>query len=188
MSAGISPQRSALTTAGRGGGAPRSGGVPHESGATGAPARENNNERGAAAVELALFLPMLILLVALSVGAVRMVADQNHLNQVTESAARFATRSSVDPLNPEPYSTARTSASVAAYVEHLSDLPILEVVVSPDPTTAYPGTDVTVSITVHHDAGPLADAANAVAGLIGKGPVFPEGGRPMHSAVTMRKE
>lgn len=146
------------------------------------------DERGAAAIELALFLPMLVLLVAFSVGAVRMIADQNHLNQVTESAARFATRSSVDPMNPEPYSTARTPAAVAAYVEEMSDLPVLEVVVTPDPTTAYPGTDVTVSITVHHDAGPLAGVANAVAGLIGKDPVFPEGGRPMQSAVTMRKE
>ena len=146
------------------------------------------SETGGAAVELALFLPILVLLVAASVGAVRMVADQNHLNQVTESAARFATRSSVDPLNPEPYGTARTAAAVAAYVEELSDLPVLEVVVTPEPTTAYPGTDVTVSITVHHDAGPLADAANAVAGLIGQDPVFPEGGRQMHSAVTMRKE
>ena len=146
------------------------------------------SERGAAAIELALFLPMLVLLVAFSVGAVRMVSDQNHLNQVTESAARFATRSSVDPLDPEPYSTVRTPAAVAAYVEELSDLPVLEVVVTPDPMTVYPGADVTVSITVHHDGGPLADAANAVAGLIGQDPVFPEGGRPMSSAVTMRKE
>lgn len=146
------------------------------------------NETGGAAVELALFLPILVLLVAASVGAVRMVADQNHLNQVTESAARFATRSSVDPMNPEPYSTRRTTAAVVAYVEELSDLPVLAVVVSPDPTLAYPGTDVTVSVTVQHDAGPLADAANAVAGLLGQDPVFPEGGRQMHSAVTMRKE
>lgn len=146
------------------------------------------NERGAAAVELALFLPVLILLVGLGVGAVRMVGDHNHLNQVTESAARFATRSSVDPMNPVPYSTRRTPEAVAAYVEELSRLPVLEVVVTPDPTIAYPGTDVTVSVTVHHDAGPLADLANAVADLIGQDHTFPEGGVQMRSAVTMRKE
>lgn len=146
------------------------------------------SEHGAAAVELALFLPMLVLLVAASVGAVRMVADQNHLNQVTESAARFATRSAIDPMNPELYSTRRTTAAVVAYVEQLADLPVLGVVVTPDPTLAYPGDDVTVSVTVQHDAGPLADAANAVAGLLGRAAVFPEGGRQMHSAVTMRKE
>lgn len=146
------------------------------------------SDTGAAAVELALFLPLLVLLMAASVGAVRMVADQNHLNQVTETAARYATRSSVDPLHPEPYSTRRTAAQVEAYVEDLSDLPVLEVLVTPDPTLAFPGTDVTVSVTVQHDAGPLADAANAVAGLLGQGPVFPEGGKQMQSAVTMRKE
>ena len=145
-------------------------------------------ERGAAAVELALFLPILILLMAASVGAVRMVADQNHLNQVTETAARYATRSSVDPMDAGPYTTRRTAAQVAAYVQELSDLPVLEVLVTPDPTLAYPGADVTVSVTVQHDAGPLADAANAVSGLLGQGPVFPEGGKQMRSAVTMRKE
>ena len=146
------------------------------------------DERGAAALELALFLPVLVLLVGLAVGAVRMVGDQNHLNQVTESAARFATRSAVDPMNPEPYRTRRTPEAVAAYVEELSDLPVLEVSVTPDPTIVYPGSDVTVSVTVHHDAGPLADLANTLVGLIGQDPVFPEGGLQMSSAVTMRKE
>ncbi len=149
--------------------------------------RRVDSERGAAAVELALFLPLLFLLAALSVGAVRMVADQNHLNQVTETAARYATRAAADP-GATTYSTRRTTAEVAAYVEELSDLPVLEVVVTPDPTLAYPGDDVTVAITVQHDAGPMADAANALTGVIGQGPVFPEGGKQMQSAVTMRKE
>lgn len=149
--------------------------------------RRIHPERGAAAVELALFLPLLVLLAALSVGAVRMVADQNHLNQVTETAARYATRAGTDP-GSVTYSTHRTTAEVIAYVEELSDLPVLEVLVTPDPTLAFPGDGVTVAITVQHDAGPLADAANALSGLIGQGPVFPEGGKQMQSAVTMRKE
>ena len=146
------------------------------------------SDKGAAAVELALFLPLLVLLAALSVGAVRMVADQNHLNQVTETAARYATRSAADPGSSGPYSTRRTTAEVTAYVESLSDLPVVETLVSPDPTLTFPGDDVTVTITVQHDAGPLADAANALVGLIGQDPVFPEGGMQMRSAVTMRKE
>ena len=146
------------------------------------------SERGAAAVELALFLPIMLLLAALSVGAVRMVADQNHLNQITESAARYATRSAADPGSSGPYSTRRTTAEVVAYVERLSDLPVLETLVSPEPALTFSGDDVTVTVTVQHDAGPLADAANALVGLIGQDPVFQEGGVQMRSAVTMRKE
>ena len=147
-----------------------------------------SSETGAAAVELALFLPVMILLAALSVGAVRLVADQNHLNQVTETAARYATRSAADPGSAGPYSTRRTVAEVKAYVETLSDLPVVETLVSPDPMLTFSGDDVTVTITVQHDAGPLADAANALVGLMGQGPVFQEGGVQMRSAVTMRKE
>ena len=177
--------RSPLTTAGRGGGAPRTGGVPHEPGLT-APRREN--ERGAAAIELALFLPMMALLIAMAVSATSLVSNQNHLNHVTESAARYATRAAGDPANPRPYGTAPTPPAIAAYVDEISDLPVVEVAVSPDPTLTYPGGDVTISVTLQHDAGPLGSVANAVSGLIGRDPVFPEGGMQLRSVATMRKE
>ena len=146
------------------------------------------NETGAAALELALFLPVMALLIALGVSTTGMVADQNHLNHVTENAARFATRAAGDPSHPGPYGARPTPAAVAAYVEELSELPVLEVSVTPDPALVYPGEDVTVAVTLQHDVGPLGSAANALAGLMGRDPVFPEGEVQMRSAVTMRKE
>lgn len=146
------------------------------------------DERGAAAIELVLFVPLLALLMAMAVSGTTLVADQNHLNQLTETAARYATRASDDPVNPRPHGAAPTTAAVAAYVAEISHLEVVEVTVSPDPTLVPAGSDVTVDVTVQRDGGPLADAANAVAGLFGEGPVFPEGGMQMRSAVTMRKE
>ena len=146
------------------------------------------DERGAAAIELALFLPMMALLIAMAVSATGLVSNQNHLNHVTETAARFATRAGDDPSNPRPHGTAPTPGAIAAYVEEISDLPVVQVQVTPDPTLTYPGGDVTVSVTLQHDAGPLGSVANAVSGLIGRDPVFPEGGMQLRSAVTMRKE
>lgn len=154
----------------------------------GRPRSTQRDERGAAALELALFLPVMALLIALGVGATGMVSDQNHLNQVTETAARFATRAADDPVNPGPYGTRPTPAAVAAYVEEISELPVVEVTVTPDPNLAFPGDDVTVAVTLQHDVGPLGHAANALAGLMGRDPVFPEGEVQMRSAVTMRKE
>ena len=146
------------------------------------------DQTGAAAIELALFLPFMALLLAMAVSTTGLVSDQNHLNHVTETAARFATRADDDPTSPRPHGTPPTAGAVAAYVEEISDLPVVEVTVTPDPTLTYPGGDVTVSVTLQHDAGPLGSVANAVSGLIGRDPVFPEGGMQMRSAVTMRKE
>lgn len=152
------------------------------------PKSATQSERGAAAVELALFGAILCLLVGASVGALRLVADNNHLNQVTEAATRYATRSSQDPNLIGTYRTRPTAAEVTAYVESISNLPVTAVEVTPDPTTAFPGDEVTVVVTVHHDAGPLADVANSLAGLIGQDPIFPDGGMELRSAVTMREE
>lgn len=67
------------TTARRGVGAPRPGGVPHESGLT-VPARAKNTERGAATVEFVLIFPLALALIALVLfagwlGLTRVILD-----------------------------------------------------------------------------------------------------------------
>src|SRR5688572_20727937 len=116
--------------------------------------------------ELVFFTPVLLLLVFVALAATEYLADRRHISYVTDQAARFATGAPADPLSPRPHGTPPTPTAVAAYVQEVSDLPVVEVNVTPDPTLLLNGTPVTVTVTMHHDLGPLADLADALAGLI----------------------
>lgn len=148
----------------------------------------NRDDRGASAVELALFLPLIALLVALGVTTVHFVSARVHLDAVGGSAVRYATRAAADPGRAEGWRTRPTSAEVASHVAGLSRLPVESVVVTPEPVSAHPGTEVTVEITAIHDPGVLADAANSIASLIGQEPPFPGGTIRLTSTATSRQE
>ena len=145
------------------------------------------HEARRAITELVLFLPVLILLVFVALAATEYVADRRHVAYVTEQAARFATGAPEEVRSPRPHGTAPTPTAVAAYVEEMSDLPVAEVKVTPDPTLLLHGTPVTVTVTVHHDLGPLADLADALAGLLGRDQDLSGDGIDLHSSVTKPK-
>ncbi|HUR49438.1 MAG TPA: TadE/TadG family type IV pilus assembly protein [Acidimicrobiales bacterium] len=149
---------------------------------------QTQREGRAAAVELALFTPLLVLLLLAALGVTEYVADRRHLSYVTEQAARFAAGRAPEPGSPRPPGVRPTPEAVAAYVAEISDLPLVEVTVTPDPALLFPGAPVTVGVTLHHDIGPIADIADTLAGLIGHEQDLSEEGIELQSTVTEAKQ
>ena len=153
-----------------------------------APAARVPDERGAASVELALWLPVLLLLVLAATSVAALVVDYGRATHLSASAARYATRSAVDPERPGDARLRPTSAEVDAYVRRVARVDVREVEVSPDPSRSFPGSDITVRIRSHTRLGPLAHAANGVFALLHQSPLFPDGGVDLTTVVTMREE
>jgi Flp pilus assembly protein TadG len=150
--------------------------------------RRLRSSRGTAMIELALFLPLLVFLVMTSVPAVSTVISYVELNEVTEAGARYATAAHLDPENPGVYRFRPDAEAVETYMRRISDVTLDSVTVSPDPATAFPGTQITVTVTHHVSFGPVGRAANLLAGLVHADHPFPEGGVVITSTATMREE
>lgn len=146
------------------------------------------SERGIAAVELALVLPVVVFLVMTAVPVAAAVVAYVELNEASEAGARYATAAHLDPENPGVYRFRTDAAGVEAYVRRISDVPLASVTVSPDPSAALPGTQVTLTLTHQVSFGPLATVANALAGLVGADDPFPGGGVVLTSTASMREE
>ena len=146
------------------------------------------SERGVAAVELALMLPVLVFLVMAAVPVASAVIAYVDLNEASEAGARYATAAHLDPENPAVYRFRPDAAGVEAYVRRVSDVPLESVTVAPDPASSLPGTQVTVTLTHRVSFGPLAGVANGLAGLVGADDPFPGGGVVLQSTATMREE
>jgi Flp pilus assembly protein TadG len=146
------------------------------------------DERGLAAVEFALMLPLVVFLVMTAIPTVGSAIAYVDLNEASEAGARYATAAHLDPENPGVYRFRPTAAAVEAYLRRISDVPLDSVTVSPDPATAMPGTQITVTVTHRVSFGPLARVANGLARLVGADPPFPEGGSVLTSTATMREE
>ncbi len=156
-------------------------------------------ERGAAAVEFALFLPILAFIVAAAVFVVGLVLDYHTLTDISQSGARYATRAGLDPEDPFVYSFRRSPSQVVAYVKQLATkegLTVESVTVSPSPAKSPPGTPITVTVTAKVGTGVLGSVAGGIAdgfpGFFG-GSDFPSGGCAeetfcLVSAATMREE
>jgi Flp pilus assembly protein TadG len=143
-------------------------------------------ERGAAAVELALFLPALVMLAAGAYAGAKIMLVHADLNGVTEAAARYATRAALDPTTPDAYTFRPTGAQVAAYVDDVASFPIDDVTVSPDPATVAPDTEVAVTVRTHVDLGLL----NPVFGPLFESddPACPANAICLTSTARMREE
>lgn len=146
------------------------------------------HQDGTAAVEFALMLPVLVLMVMIAVPVVSTVLGYIDLNEASEAGARYATAAHLDPENPGVYRFRPDADAVETYLRRISDVPLESVSVSPDPATALPGTQVTVTVTHRVPMGPLARVANFFAGLVGDDPLFPDGGLVLTSTATMREE
>lgn len=141
-----------------------------------------------ALIELAVFLPLLVLLLLVALSVTEYVADRRHVAYVTDQATSFATGAPQERPSAQAAGTPPTPQAVAAYVAQISDLPVVEVTVTPDPTLLYPGAEVTVDVTMHHDLGPLAAIADALAGLVGHDQNLADEGMELHSSVTKPKQ
>lgn len=138
-------------------------------------------------MEILLFLPVLVLLVLGGLSATEYISDRRHVAYVTDQAARFATGAPPQRGGPRPPAVPPTPDAVAAYVAQISDVPIAAVTVTPDPTVLFPGSEVTVAVTARYDLGPLADLADALAGVVGLDQDLSEDGLDLNSTVTRAK-
>jgi len=123
-------------------------------------------ERGAAAVELALFLPLLVFAFAAVTSVVGLILDYHALTDISSTGARYATRAGLDPEDPGEYAFRRSVPQVQAYVNQLASREGLEVesiTVSPAPNQSFAGTPITVSVTVRLAEGVLGALARNVA-------------------------
>lgn len=150
--------------------------------------RLRRREDGAAAIEFALLLPVLVLMAMMAVPVVNTVLGYVDLNEASEAGARYATAAHLDPENPAVYRFRPDAAAVESYLRRISDVPLESVSITPDPASSLPGTQVTVTITHRVPMGPLARVANFFAGLVGGDPLFPDGGLVLTSTATMREE
>jgi Flp pilus assembly protein TadG len=133
--------------------------------------RSVRSERGAAAVELALFLPLLAFALAAASFVATLLLDYHSLTDLSESGVRYATRAQLNPETSGVYRFRPTAAEVVAYVEDSAGeqgLEVTSISVSPDPSASFPGTPVTVSVTARLGEGVLgALARNIAEGLPG---------------------
>ncbi len=150
--------------------------------------RRIRDQRGTAAIEFALFLPIMVFIVMTAVPVVSSVIGYIQMNQVSEAGARYATAAHQDPENPGVYRFRPDAAAVVAYIRRISDAPLDSVTVSPDPANAFPGTQITVTVTKNVSFGPLGRVANWIAGMVSADEPFPEGGVVITSTATMREE
>lgn len=146
------------------------------------------HQRGGAAVELAIFLPLLFFLAFGGFTTVMVLRDYSELNQLSQTGARYATRAALDPTRPTEYRFRPTADEVEAYVREVAALPVTSVEVAPDPSTASPGDEVTVTVHTTSDLGVFGWLANTMSGLVGGDEPFPEGGIDMASTASMREE
>jgi Flp pilus assembly protein TadG len=160
--------------------------------------RRLRDQRGAAAVELAMFVPLLVMMFTGAAFVVRLVLGYHALTDLSETGARYATRAQLDPDTGE-YRFRPTATEVTAYIQSVADekgLDLQAVSVSPDPSTAYPGTPVTISVTAVIDRGVIGRAARemgeAFPGMFGDADFSPETcGEELlclSTTVTMREE
>lgn len=133
-------------------------------------------EEGAAAVEFGLILPLLLVFLAMVAPVIKFGYDYMVLQRAVSHGVRYASRADINPVVRSDGSLGRRPlpSEVRAFVSDSSNGKVLAetVDVTPNPTLALPGEQITVAVDYELSYGPLADIANAVKGLFFGGGAF----------------
>lgn len=147
-------------------------------------------ESGGATMEFALLLPLLMLLLATAAPVVKAGWEYMVLDRAVAHGVRYASRVDVNARTFSGGLTRRpTAEEVQAFVRQTA-APLLPsaVTVTPEPTSALPGEQITVEATYEISFAGVAAAANGVdAVLFGGDGIFPQSMTVMVSA-TGREE
>lgn len=124
-------------------------------------------EEGAAALELGIILPLLLVFLAFVSPLIKFGYEYMVLQRAAAHGVRFATRADVNPrLGPDGTLTRRPNGTeVAQFVSDSSNgrVDAARVTIDPpNPALALPGEQVTVSLDYDVSYGPLAEIVNAV--------------------------
>jgi hypothetical protein len=133
---------------------------------------------GISTLELALVLPVLLLLLTVAIPLVAAGFEYLALSRASAHGVRYATRVETNArMSSDGYLTRRpTSDEVEDFVrDAASPLALDTVTVDPEPASTLPGDLVTVTATRELSFGPLAGIANGVKqAFFGGGGVLPE--------------
>lgn len=142
------------------------------------------DDRGGAAVELAILLPLLLLLAAGIWPLLAGIATYADVDHAAADGIRYATKVDRNPIANAcatetglSGSRRRSNAEVVAYVSDAVELPGATVTVTVDHASgslcrATSGTPVTVTVSYPLTTGTLARTANTIAGFFGGGPIY----------------
>ena len=133
-------------------------------------------EEGAAALELGIILPILMVFLAFVAPVIKFGYDYMVLQRAVSHGVRYASRVDINPITRSDGSSGRRPlpSEVKAFVSDSSNGKVLAdtVDVTPNPTLALPGEQITVAVDYELSYGPLADIANAVKGAFFGGGAF----------------
>lgn len=138
--------------------------------------RFTRREEGAAAMELAIILPLLLVLMAFVAPLVKFGYDYMVVQRAAAHGVRFASRADINPQLRSDGSLGRRplAAEVKSFVADSSNGKVgaASVSVNPVPSLALPGEQITVTVDYPMSYGPLAEIANAVKGAFFGGGAF----------------
>ena len=135
-------------------------------------------EDGAAAMELGIVLPLLLVLMAFVAPLVKFGYDYMVIQRAAAHGVRFASRADVNVRYAEDGVTLTrrpTPSEVAKFVGDSSDGMIDpgQVAVFPNPSSALPGERIEVTVDHTISYGPLAEIANEIKKTFFGGSAFP---------------
>src|SRR5688572_4973038 len=123
--------------------------------------RFTRREDGAAALELAIVLPILLVLLAFVAPLVKFGYDYMVLQRAAAHGVRYASRADINPQVRSDGSLGRRPlpSEVKAFVSSSSNGKVAATAVSvdPNPTLALPGEQITVTVNYPMSYGPLAE-------------------------------
>lgn len=140
--------------------------------------RSTRREEGAAALELAIILPILLVLLAFVAPLVKFGYDYMVLQRAAAHGVRYASRADINPQVRSDGTLGRRPlpGEVKTFVSDSSNGKVAATAVSvdPNPALALPGEQITVTVAYPMSYGPLAEIANAVkATFFGGGAFLP---------------
>lgn len=134
-------------------------------------------EEGASTVELAIVLPMLLLLIASIAPLVRTGYEYMVVQRAVAHGVRYATRVDANAVaGPTGLTRRPTQDQVKAFVSTAAEpltLPAANVTVSPNPATTLPGVGIQVQATYTMNYGILATFVNNIKSVFFSGSAFP---------------
>jgi Flp pilus assembly protein TadG len=169
--------------------------------AAGTPIRGGHDDRGIAALELGIFLSLLMLLAFGALPLYALLRSYQRVSKASTATLRYATAVDSNAHRTGGVLTRKPSYDeVAAFAHDAANDPSLEVAVTvcqggtcaaatgASPIPASAGDTVTVTIRQHVDMSVLGSVANAIASLSGAGKVFPDNDVTVTSTATAREE
>lgn len=135
-------------------------------------------ERGAAAVEFAMVLPVLMLFLAALAPLIRFGYDYMVVQRAAAHGVRYASRADVNPRLADDGTTLTRRPSNTEIAQFVSDssngmVAAADVTVDPPPSLALPGEQIVVTVDQDISYGVLAEIASKVKQTFFGGSAFP---------------